>query len=45
MGKDIGENISKNLSIKYSQTLKQSATDAIKTSKKKAIQNTDTTFK
>ena len=35
MGKDIGENISKNLSIKYSQTLKQSATDAIKTSKKK----------
>ena len=42
MDKNIDENISQNLSIKYSQNLldhpKQSATDALKTSSKIAIQ-------
>ena len=42
MGKNVGKNISKNLSSKYSQTLldhaKKSATDALKTATKGAIQ-------
>ena len=42
MGKNIGENISKTLSGKYSQKLldhpKQSATDTHKTSSKRVIQ-------
>ena len=41
-GQNIGENTSKNLSSKYSQKLtdhaKQSATNALETSSKKAIQ-------
>ena len=41
MGKNIGKNISKNLSGKHSQNFldhaKQSATDALKTSSKRAI--------
>ena len=45
MDKNIDENISQNLSIKYSQNLldhpKQSATDALKTSSKIAIQKTE----
>ena len=44
MGKNIGKNISKNLVGKYSQKLfnytKQSATHALKTSLKRAIQKT-----
>ena len=44
MGKNISKNISKNLSGKYSQKLldhtKKSATDALKTSSKRAIQKT-----
>ena len=44
MGKNIGKNISKNLSGKYSQKLldhtKQSATHALKTVSKRAIQKT-----
>ena len=44
MGKTICKNISKNLSSKYSQKLldhgKQSATDALKTATKRAIQKT-----
>ena len=44
MGRNIGKNISKNLSSKYSQKLldhaKQSATDALKTGSKRAIQKT-----
>ena len=43
MGKNIGKNISKNLSGKRSQNFldyaKQSATDALKTSSNRAIQN------
>ena len=43
MGRNIVENISKHLSSKYGQNLldcaKQSATDAIKTNSKTAIQN------
>ena len=43
MGKNIGKNISKNLSGKHSQNFldyaKQSATDALKTSSNRAIQN------
>ena len=43
-GQNIGENTSKNLSSKYSQKLidhaKQSATNALETSSKKAIQKT-----
>ena len=46
MGKNFGKNINKNLSGKYSQKLfdhaKQSATDAIKTSPKRVIQNQQT---
>ena len=42
MGKNIGENISKNLSGKYSQKLldhaKQSVTDALKTTSENIIQ-------
>ena len=42
--KDIGKNISKSLSVKYSQKIpdhaKKSATDALKTSSKKVIQKT-----
>ena len=42
MGKSIGKNISKNVSGKYNQKFldhdKQSATDALKTNSKKAIQ-------
>ena len=42
MGKHFRENISKNLSSKYSQKIldqaKQSATDALKTTSKRAIQ-------
>ena len=42
MGKNVGKNISKNLSGKYSQKLldhaKQSATDALKTTSRRAIQ-------
>ena len=42
MGRNIGKNISKSLSGKYSQKLlphaKKSATDAIKTSSKRVIQ-------
>ena len=44
MGKNIGKNISKNLSCKHSQKFldhaKQSATDALKTVSKRAIQKT-----
>ena len=44
MVKDLGENISKNLSGKHSQKVfdhtKQSATDALKTVSKRAIQKT-----
>ena len=44
MGKNIGQNVSKNLSGKYSQKLfncaKQSATDALKTTSKRVIQKT-----
>ena len=44
MGKHIGKNISKNLSSKYSQKIldhaKHSATDALKTVSKRAIQKT-----
>ena len=44
MGKNVGKSISKTLSIKYSQKLldhaKQSATDALKTTSKRAIQKT-----
>ena len=44
MGRNIAKNISKNLSSKYSQKLldhaKQSATDALKTASKRAIQKT-----
>ena len=44
VGKNIGKNISENLRGKYSQTLfdyaKQSATDALKTTSKQAIQKT-----
>ena len=44
MGKNIGENITKHLSGKYSQTLldhaKQFATDAVKTVSKGEIQKT-----
>ena len=44
MGKTIGENISKNLSGKYSQKLldhvKQYPTDVLKTSSKRLIQKT-----
>ena len=44
MGRSIGENISKNISSKYSHNLldhaKQSATDALETVSKKAIQKT-----
>ena len=44
MGKNIGKNISKILSSKYSQKLidhpKQSATDALKITSKKVIQKT-----
>ena len=43
IGKNISENISKNLSGKYSQKLldhaKQSASDALKTTSKRVIQN------
>ena len=43
MGRSIGKNISKNLTSKYNQKLinhaKQSATDALKTASKRAIQN------
>ena len=43
-GKSIGKNISKNLSGKYSKKpidhAKQSATDALKTTSKRVIQNT-----
>ena len=43
MGKSIAKNINKNLRGKYSQKLldhiKQSATEALKTSSKRAIQN------
>ena len=45
MGKNIGKSISKSLSGKYSQRLldhaKQSATDALKTSSKRGIQQTE----
>ena len=44
MGRNVGKNISKFLSSEYSQKLlnhaKQSATDALKTASRKAIQNT-----
>ena len=44
MGKNIGKNISESLSGKYSQKrldhAKQSATDALKTTSKRVIQNT-----
>ena len=44
MAKNIGKNITKNVSGKYSQKLldhaKQSATDAFKTTSKRAIQKT-----
>ena len=44
MGRNIGKNISKNLSSKYSQKLinhaKQSATDALETGSRRAIQKT-----
>ena len=44
MGKNVGNNTSKNLNDKYSQKLfdhvKQSATDALKTASKRAIQKT-----
>ena len=44
IGKNLGKNISKNVSKKYSQKrldhAKKSATDAIKTASKKAIQET-----
>ena len=44
MGRNIGKDISKNLSSKYSQKLfdhaKQTATDALKTASKWAIQKT-----
>ena len=44
LDKNIGKNVSKNISGKYSQKLpinpKQSATDALKTSSKRVIQNT-----
>ena len=43
MGRNVGKNISKFLSSEYSQKLlnhaKQSATDALKTASRKAIQN------
>ena len=43
VGRSIGKNISKNLTSKYNQKLinhaKQSATDALKTASKRAIQN------
>ena len=44
MGRNIGKDVSKNLSSKYSQKLfdhaKQTATDALKTASKWAIQKT-----
>ena len=44
MGKNVGKNISKNLSSQYNQKrldhAKQSATDALKTTSKRAIQKT-----
>ena len=43
IGKNISKNLSKNLTSKYNQKLinhaKQSATDALKTASKRAIQN------
>ena len=48
MGWNIGKNISKKLSVKYSQNLidhaKQSATDLFKTASKRAVQKLDWKF-
>ena len=44
MGKNIGKNITKNVSVKYSQIIlvhaNQSATEALKTTSKRVIQET-----
>ena len=44
MGKNIGKNIAKNVSVKYSQIIlvhsNQSATEALKTTSKRVIQET-----